>query len=322
MANKNQMKTIKVAELLKRFDHEILHKGNLNTDKIYSPTLNRVGLELAYCNNPNHQFHNINSTVLLGTNESEYLLSLKDVRRVEKAFKKVIDLTPPVIILCEGFDRTLGEIFKKVAVNTKAKTTIVYSSLHLHQLYLAIAGWINEQLAEYTLIHGTLMSIDGMGVLIQGESGVGKSEVALQLIRQNALFIADDAVEATNLGNKIFAKSSDIAGKFLEVRGIGLINIIQMFGVSKVKSSSTIDLVITLIKSENVQRQYFERVGEKQQYLNILNASIPHYRIPVTYGRDVANMIQAAVADYKMRSEGYNSASEYINKLNSILKNK
>ncbi|WEK83289.1 MAG: HPr(Ser) kinase/phosphatase [Mycoplasma sp.] len=319
MALKQKDKLIKVSCLLNRIPHEIVHKGELNKNVIASPTINRAGLELSFCSNPNHKFKQLKSTVLFGSNESDWLNSLNSLDRVKNSLTHIIKLTPPVIVVCAGFDPKLLEVLKQIAIDQKSSTTIVSCEWHSHQFYSSIAGWISEELANYVLIHGSLMQIDGIGVLIQGESGVGKSEVTLQLVRQNAIFIGDDAIEATNLGNHLFAKSSDIAGKFLEVRGIGLINMTQMFGVSKVKESTTVDVVITLVKSDNVQRQYFERVGEKQQTMDILGVKIPFYRIPVTLGRDVSSMIQAAVADLKMKEDGYNSAEQYIKVTNAVL---
>ncbi len=302
-------KGIDVFALLKRFPNKIIYQSNDKTNLIFSPTLNRAGLELA-ATNKQIKFTQINSTILWGTNESNFLNSLNDKKAIKEAIKHVLRLNPPLIILCAGFKHS--NLVKIVAESLKSHSVIVTSKWHSHQLYLSVSGWINEQLATYTLIHGTLMFINGIGVLIQGESGIGKSEVALQLINHGALFVADDAIEATNLGYKVFARASAIANNFMEVRGIGLINIEHMFGVNHVKCGTNIDMIISLEKSNNLERQYFERVGKIQQFENLLDVHVPIYHIPVTTGRDIANMIIAAVGDYKLKDHGYNSADEYM----------
>lgn len=299
---------IKVSTLLERFPNKIIYKTNTD-NTITSPSLNRTGLELASSNKKNN-FEKINSSVVWGTNESNYLNLLNDRKAVREALKTVLLLDPPLIVLCNGFQ--YANTVKQVAKNLNCNTTIVTTPWHSHQLYLSISGWINKELASYTLIHGTFMFINGIGVLIQGESGIGKSEVALQLISLGALFVADDAIEATNLGYKIFARPSNIAERFMEVRGIGLINIERMFGANHVKCATNIDIIISLEKSSDLNRQYFERVGKIQQYKNLLGVQVPVYHIPVTTGRDIANMIIAAVGDFKLKDHGYNSADEYM----------
>lgn len=320
MSVKNKKKTeifLNTQSIIKKFPNKILVVGNIHKNNVYSPSLNRAGLELA-CNNKHSKFKPITSTVLWGTKESSYLNTLGSEHEKINAIKRVLKLKPPLIILCNGFK--LINLVEKIG--KKFNSTIVVSELHSHQLYMTIAAWINEQLAQYTLIHGTLMFIDGTGVLIQGESGVGKSEVALQLIKHDSVFIGDDAILAANLGNKIFAKAADTAKTFLEVRGIGLINIARMFGVAKIKKNCLIDMIITLAKSNDLSRDYFERVGEKQSCVNLLGVEIPNYRIPVTYGRDISILVESAVNDFKLKQEGYNSAVEFMQNYKHVIKNK
>lgn len=310
---------IEVEKIISRFPNKVIFKNNKN-NLVMSPTLNRAGLELA-STHAKHQFSKIDSTILWGTNETNYLNCLNNNKAVREALSNVLTLDPPLIILCAGF--THANTVKQVAKNVNCNTTIVTTPWHSHQLYLSISGWLNQEMATYTLIHGTFMFINGIGVLIQGDSGIGKSEVALQLISLGALFVADDAIEATNLGYKIFARPSSVAEKFMEVRGIGLINAERMFGANHVKCATNIDIIISLEKSNDLNRQYFERVGKIQQYKNLLGVQMPIYHIPVTTGRDIANMIIAAVGDFKLKDHGYNSAEEYMkNYLTQIKKPK
>lgn len=308
---------IHVKTLLDEIKHKLIYEGDIKNNLITSPILNRAGVQLATAHL--YKFNKINSTVLWGTDEDDFFNKLMNKEKINQAIKSVIKLNPPIIILCNGFKKT--KLIKEIAKQEKSSTTIVQTDWHSHQVYLSIGSWINEQLATYSLIHGTLLYINGIGVLIKGGSGIGKSEVALQLIQQhNSLFVADDAIEATNIGNKLFAKPSKIASTFLEVRGIGLINIERMLGVDKIKCNTYVDIIVNLVKSNNLVREYFERIGEKNKYENVLGVKIPSYNIPVTSGRDIANLICAAVGDWKLRRRGYNSAHEFME--NSLTVNK
>ena len=318
MSKKLISKTIKIAvrTVLGKFPNKVLYLGDIKNNYISSPSVNRAGLQLA--SGPNKSFTKINSLILWGVNENNYLASLSTDSERIKHISNVLKLYPPLIILCNGF--TYFSLIEKIS--RKYKTTIVTSQLHSHQLYLSISGWLNLNLAEYVMLHGTVIYMSGIGILIRGESGVGKSEVALQLIKHGALFIADDAVEIANIGFRLFARPTKISKTFLEVRWIGLINIARMFGISTIKKSTHIDIIIDLVNTQNLSRQYFERIGNIQKYETLLGVNVPHYNIPVTYGRDISNMIEIVINDYKLKSEGYNSAEEYITNYNSVLKRK
>ncbi|MDE7433999.1 MAG: hypothetical protein K2M43_02640 [Mycoplasmoidaceae bacterium] len=180
---------------------------------------------------------------------------------------------------------------------------------------------MNTQLANYTLIHGTLINVYGIGVLIQGESGVGKSEVAMELVKKGHLFVADDAVDVTSIGGKLHAKPNDISSSFIEVRGIGILNVPKMFGVEKVERSSDIDLVIELKKVEGtISRQGFDRVGNQIKYKKLVGEKVPYYSLPVTPGRKMSELVEAAVIDFKLKLDGYSSAQEYQKNYRKVLK--
>jgi len=176
-------------------------------------------------------------------------------------------------------------------------------------------------LAEYTTIHGTFINIFGTGVLIQGESGVGKSETALELIKRGHIFIADDAVDITNLAGRLFGKANIIAGNFIEVRGVGILNVSRMYGIEKTAPSSNIDVVIELAKiTDMTEDQNFERIGTKNKTKNIMGTKIPYYRLPITPGRNMADLIETVVIDLKLKNDGYNSAQEYIDNYEKAVK--
>lgn len=308
--SKKVRKSISVQNLINQFDFEVLYKGNVR-NKIEIPSLNRTGIELS----SRVVFNKILTTVLWSSNESKFLDSLSQ-KEIAERFKFVLELAPPAIIITKHFTQT--NLLLKIA--KQYKTVILRSDLNSSQLYLTVAQWINEQLANYTLIHGTLINAFGVGVLIQGESGVGKSEVAMELVKKGHLFVADDAVDVTNIGGKLHGKPNAVSSSFIEVRGIGILNVAKMFGVEKVESSSDVNLVVDMRKADSLQRQSFERVGNQIKYKQISGVKIPYYELPVTPGRKMSELVETAVIDYKLKQQGYSSADEYLKNYKNVIK--
>ena len=327
MSVKNQIKKrISVKSLISRFDNQIIYKGDINNNYILSPTFNRCGLQLASPTTRMKIFDDITSMVVWGTDETKFLTSLgfaNDKKKLNEVFSKVFKLNPPLIVLCEGFGFTQEVV--ACAKRLKSKTTIVKCHIHSHMLYFQITAWINAMLATYQFLHATVVQINGVGVLIQGDSGIGKSEVALQLIKRGALFVADDAVEITNLGNRIYARPSKITSGFMEVRGVGMIDISRAVGINNVNCKTVgIDINVILQKAagDDVNNMDLERLREKQTFKSLLGVKVATYNIPVTTGRDVSNMIEAAVSDFKLREQGYNCAREFDKNLKKLSKEK
>ena len=327
MSVKNKItKRIPVKSLISRFDNKIIYNGAVNSNYITSPTFNRCGLQLASPSTRMKLFDDIGSMVVWGTDETNFLTSFgfnKDKKKINEVFKKVLKLNPPLIVLCEGFN--FANEVVACAKRLKSKTTIVKCHIHSHMLYFQITAWINAMLASYQFLHATVVQINGVGVLIQGDSGIGKSEVALQLIKRGALFVADDAVEITNLGNKIYARPSKITSGFMEVRGVGMIDISRAVGINNVNCKTVgiySSVVLQKAVNDDVNNISFERLREKQSYKSMLGVKVPTYNIPVTTGRDVSNMIEAAVSDFKLREHGYKCAQAFDKNLKKLAKEK
>ena len=327
MSVKNRIKKrISVKTLISRFDNRIVYKGDIANNYISSPIFNRCGLQLASPTSRMKLFEPIDSMIVWGTNESKFISSFvtkKSKAKIHEIFKNVLKLKPPLLVLCEGFNYAADVVH--CARVLRSKSTIVKCHVHSHMLYFQMAAWINAMLATYQFIHATVVQINGVGVLIQGESGIGKSEVALQLIKRGALFVADDAVEITNLGNRLYARPSRITSGFMEVRGVGMIDISRAVGINNVNCKTVgIDIIVILQKAvdDDVNSMDIERLREKQSYKSILGVKVPTYNIPITAGRDVSNMIEAAVSEFKLREQGYNCANEFDKNLKKLVKEK
>jgi len=167
------------------------------------------------------------------------------------------------------------------------------------------------------------MNIYGDGVLIIGESGTGKSEIAMELLKSGHLFVADDAVMVYNFGQSLYGHASDVARHFIEVRGLGILNVCRMFGRQKTLRETKINVVCEIVnpidKDGKNTLNKFERIGQKQSYEIIRGVKIPKYYIPLTVGRSAATLIESAVSDYKLKLSGYNSANEYMKNFNDVI---
>lgn len=306
-------KELKVREIIDRFDLKILSctKEGLKEGKILSFGFNRAGIELA-----GYSIHErLNRAVLLGRKENEFIKQMKEEDR-NKSFDNLVKKKPVVIILSQSFeDLDIIKHCDKYGVLLLKSENM--SSTEIHE---SIGAYISERLAPSETLHGVALEIFGEGVLIQGESGVGKSEIALELIKRSHTFIGDDAIDVIKIAGRIFAKPNKVTKNFIEVRGLGILNVSRMFGIEKIKYSTNLSLVIKLIKIEDNKKVNFERVGNEQQFITMQKIQIPVYVFPVTSGRNMADLIESAVIDLKLRREGYNSAEEFMKNLNEINK--
>ncbi len=173
--------------------------------------------------------------------------------------------------------------------------------------------------APTTTVHGCMVDVMGIGILIRGSSGVGKSECVLSLLRRGSSLVADDMVVFRNLESReIIGAAMELGRSHMEVRGLGLINVGALFGVGSIRLEKRLDLVVTLKREEDMAQ--VERVGMDQKRFNVLGIDIPEVEIPVAPGRDLAQLVEVAALDQKLRSFGYNSAVEFNKKLLKIMR--
>ncbi|MCX7827184.1 MAG: HPr(Ser) kinase/phosphatase, partial [Verrucomicrobiae bacterium] len=167
--------------------------------------------------------------------------------------------------------------------------------------------------------HGTMLDILGIGVLIKGASGVGKSECALALLERGYSLVSDDVTRVYVLdGRELMASSPDETRYHMEVRGLGIINVASVFGVGAIRNEKRIDLVVTLENSDS--EEAVERIGMEQDYYEILGIRVPHVKIPVRPGRDIARLVEVAALDQKLRAMGHHAAKEFNERLISRMR--
>ena len=251
---------------------------------------------------------------LIGKSEVSYFQSL-DAPTRQARIRAILDRKIPCIVFSRD-NRPPAVILKEAQ---RAKVPIFISPIPTPRLVNLITLCLEEDFAPSTSELGRMVDIMGVGVLIRGESGVGKSECALGLVERGYSLVADDITRLRLLeGRELMATSAEVTRTFMEVRGIGIINVAAIFGGRAIRTEKRLDLVVTLEEWDKVEE--IERTGLDQQFYEILGLKIPHVRIPIRPGRDLAGLVQVAALDQKMKTMGQFSALEFNEKLMSRLK--
>lgn len=251
---------------------------------------------------------------LIGKSEISYFHTL-DLANRQTRIRAILDRKIPCIVFSRD-NRPPAIILKEAQ---KAKVPIFISPIPTPRLVNLITLCLEEDFAPTTSEHGSMVDIMGVGVLIRGESGVGKSECALGLVERGYSLVADDITRLRLLeGRELMATSAEVTRTFMEVRGIGIINVAAIFGGRAIRTEKRLDLVVTLAEWDKVGD--IERTGLDQQFYEILGLKIAHVRIPIRPGRDLAGLVQVAALDQKMKTMGQFSALEFNEKLMSRLK--
>ena len=305
---------VKVRTLVENFDFIQITGDDASLERpIVIADTNRPGLELAgYFENSQQK-----RLVILGDKEIAYIATMS-VHKQRKSFDFITNEQTPAIIVTKG--HKCPDVLKRYA--KRKNFPIFLSSSPTYRLIVDIVAFLDEQLATSMCIHGGLLSIYGKGVLIRGESGMGKSEIALELIKRGHLLVADDRVDCYRIHNKIVGKAPELLREMLEIRGIGVINVSRMFGVSSVLPKAEINFQVNLEPWK--ADQDYDRVGiEEKKHENILGIDIPKIVVPVREGRSMAVIIESAVKTYLLSVMGMDSANEFEQRvIDYIEKNK
>ena len=309
-----EITSVSVKALVEAFDFEQItgDEESLNRQIVMADT-NRPGLELAGF------FENsqVKRLVVLGDKEIAYI-STMSVQKQRRAFDFITNEITPAIIITKG--HRCPDVLKRCA--KRKNFPVLSSESATTRLIVDLVAFLDEKLASSQCLHGGLLSIYGKGVLIRGESGMGKSEIALELIKRGHLLVADDRVDCYRIHNKIVGKAPELLSGMLEIRGIGIINVARMFGVSSVLPKTQVDFQVNLEMWK--PDQDYDRVGiEEKKHENILGVDIPKIVVPVREGRSMAVIIESAVTNYMLSEMGMDSAKEFEQRvLDYIEKNK
>ncbi|MBR0541389.1 MAG: HPr(Ser) kinase/phosphatase [Clostridia bacterium] len=298
--------SVSLDKIIKEFDLEVAYlPAPANELSVTSPDVNRPGLILA----GRDDYFDPYRAQFLGLSEIEFLKTL-DEKTQSDALKRLCQKKPPFILVTRGLEppKSLYEHIKKFKVPLLKTTEETSSTMS------ALIAYLGTELADRITRHGVLVEVYGEGILIIGDSGVGKSETAVELIKRGHRLIADDAVEIRKTSSKTLVGSApDNIRHFIELRGIGIINARRIFGMGAVKLSEKINMVIQL-EPWNPEKVY-DRMGIENEYINIMNVKIPLTVVPVKPGRNLAIIIEVAAMNNRQKKMGYNAAKELLHQL-------
>ena len=298
---------------------ELINKMNLknilpeiDTDKVVlsHPDVNRPALQLAgffdYFDSGRIQIIGHVEHTYMEQKGLDYTLEMMEIIMAgsERHTK------PPCIVFC----RNLHIDEKLVQLASKYQVPILRTPKETNAFMAEVIRWLNVELAPRCSVHGVLLDLFGEGVLIMGESGIGKSEVALELIHRGHRLVSDDVVEIKKVSDaSLIGSAPDITRHFIELRGIGIVNVARVFGVGAVKVSESLDLVVQLEAWDPTKN--YQRTGLESEYYDILGVNIPSTIIPVSPGRNLAVVLETAAINNRQKKMGYNAAKELLIRL-------
>jgi HPr kinase/phosphorylase len=280
--------------------------GETGLDRVIrEPTVNRPGLALSGFT----RYFAYKRIQVMGHAEVFYLRSLRQEER-EARYAYLFAYKIPCVV----FSRNLKPDKEFIKAANEAGVPVFQTPLVTMKFINKATLELEMMFAPRTSEHGCMVDILGVGVIIKGESGIGKSEAVLALIERGYSLVADDVVRAVLVdGREVLCTSSELTRDHMEVRGIGIINVAQMFGVKAIRKDKVLDLIVSLKPWDDVKD--IERLGMELEYVKILGVDIPHVILPVRPGRDIARLIEVAAFQVKLRKSGYNAAEDLNNRL-------
>ncbi len=303
------LRKTKVSHVVEHFHMKVLSGEDGLGREITVTDLSRPGLQLAgyYSHYPAERIQ------LFGITEMEFLETLPTEDQIERMKFLMNEETP---CFCVARNQQVSKEILEIA--NERNLPILQSPLATTSLVSKLTNFLENRLAPTTTIHGVLTDIYGVGVLIMGSSGIGKSEAALELVKRGHRLVADDAVEILQTqGGQLVGSAPDLIQHLLEIRGVGIINIMTMFGAGAVRNVKNIAMVVRLELWE--QQKQYERLGLDEEKFKIMDSEIPLITIPVRPGRNLAVIIEVAAMNFRLKRMGYNAAVHFTKKLTEAI---
>ena len=304
--------SVPLKDLVRTFNLKIEYAAtDFEVIRLTVADLSRPGLQLAgYFNH----FEPVRLQVM-GNVEVSYLAKLTPSERM-LAFDRLFSYKIPALIIA----RDTHADAECLAMAKKHNITILRSKETTSAIISAIISHMSAELAPRITRHGVLMEVYGEGILLIGESGIGKSEAAVELLKRGHRLIADDAVEIRKVsGNALMGNAPEMIRNYIELRGIGIVNVAKLFGMGAVKPENTINMVVNIVPWKT--QEVYDRLGLEEQYMDILGVKVPMYTIPITPGRNLAVILEVAAMNNRQRQMGYNSAKEFTEQINRQFEN-
>lgn len=304
---------VKLEKLIEKMNLKNLTPDlDLTQSEIQVPDINRPALQLT------GYFDHFDSerVQIIGYVEYTYLETLSDEKKKEM-YAQLLSYGIPCIVYCRNMEP--DAMFLEMA--NEMKVPIFQSCKQTSAFTAEVIRWLNVELAPCISIHGVLVDVYGVGVLIMGESGIGKSEAALELINRGHRLVTDDVVEIRKVSDDtLVGKAPDITRHFIELRGIGIVDVKSLFGVQSVRETQTIDLVINM--EEWDKNREYDRLGLKEEYTEFLGNKVVCHSIPIRPGRNLAIIVESAAVNHRQKQMGYNAAQELYKRVQENLAKK
>ena len=299
--------SVPLKDLVKRFDLKIEYAAtDYDSIRLTVPDVSRPGLQLA------GYFDHFEPMrlQLMGNVEISYLGKLSPEER-NITFDRLFSYRFPALIL----SRDSEPYPECLAMARKHNVTLLRSKEATSNIISDVISYLSSAMAPRITRHGVLMDVLGEGILLTGESGIGKSEAAMELIKRGHRLVADDAVEIRKISaSTLVGSAPELIRNYIELRGIGIVNVARLFGMGAVRLDKKIDLVVDIVPWKN--HEVYDRLGLEDQYMDILGVKVPMYTIPITPGRNLAVIMEVAAINNRQRKLGYNSAVEFTEQIN------
>ena len=302
----NTDRSVKVKDIVEKFQMEVLYPGaDFETETLTITDVNRPGLQFVGF----FDYFDPRRLQIIGKAETMFLKSFSSAER-RKCFEDLFKYEIPALVISRKLDvfpecMEMAQKYGRTLLRTE-HTSVEFTSMTI--------DFLNHELAPMITRHGVLMDVYGEGVLILGDSGIGKSETAIELIKRGHRLIADDAVEIKKVSAKSLVGSApELIRHYVELRGIGIVDVKRIFGMGAVKDTEKIDMIINL--EQWVQGKMYDRFGLESEYTDIMGIKIPTTVIPVRPGRNLAVILEIAAMNNRQKKMGYDTAKEFNERL-------
>ena len=299
--------SVALSQLVQEFNLTILHESTdyaairLTVEDVARPGLQLTGF---------FDHYEPMRLQVMGNVEMSYMAKQSEEER-NRVYDRLFSYKFPAMLIARGIqpDEQL------MAMAIKHNITLLSTGQRTSAITSGIITYLKEALAPRISRHGVLVEAYGEGVLITGESGIGKSEAALELVKRGHRLIADDAVEITRVSaNCLMGTSPELIRNYIELRGIGIINVAKLFGIGAIKHDNEINLVVNIVPWNT--HENYDRLGLEDHYTEILGVNVPMYTIPITPGRNLAMILEVAAMNNRQKKMGYNAAVEFTEQIN------
>ena len=289
----------------------------VSLDVVYTPKgLEEINVEIAEVNRPGlflagyYDYFDKLRLQILGLAEMNFLSGLSAEKRYER-LDQLFSQQPPAVIVCRSEE--LEPFPEMLELAQKHGVALLRSNEMTCTLMGSLISVLNLELAPRITRHGVLVEVYGEGILILGDSGIGKSELAIELVKRGHRLVADDAVEIRRVSDSLYGTAPELIRHYIEIRGIGVIDVQQLFGMGSVQFDTELDLVVQLEKW--VDGKFYDRLGLGEEMYSILGVKLPYMIIPVRPGRNLAGIVEIATMKNRQMKFGYNPARDFVDRV-------